>query len=419
MMLEFPILLEKILLQYIKETYLPAKKTSFHPSLFNDKDTIFFAKGAKSLSSAFTEGRSLLPKNYFSDPRLRSGYLLYFLPVNAMKIVQVMQELKPDELVGGKIRILDLGCGPGTGMLGMMTFYADQVRRGILKEAWCEFALIDQSYPILKDAMNLHRLYSAQLERELPGFHSECSVKHFDMRRENLGRFLKKLKYHKIILENVLNEFGYFEEQAQLTGALLVDNLEPQMGHMIIIEPALKKDSRNLQKLRDELVTRQKLAHVYAPCLHEEICPLNVANQRDWCHFYFRWKRPPFIAKVDKAIGNQKDWLACSYMMLGKKERAFKKIFADDENSWRVISNLMPSKGKKEIVLCGPKGRYHATLLQKAQSPANREFDNLKRGDLAWIPLSTAGQSWVDHPYRVDGRENLGRDHQVKIFHKS
>ncbi len=407
MLLEFPLNLEQVLLSYIKQTFLPPKKRKTFD--FNAKDIEFFSRGAGLLSQAFTEERGSLPPDYLNDPVCRSGYLLYFLPVNALKVVKVLQEFKPFELTSGKIRILDLGAGPGSGMLGTMIFYSALLKKGIFKEINLDFTLVDHSYSPLKDAINLHRAYADILSREIPGFHSACLIKHFDLRRESLNRFLRNFKYHLVLMENLLNEFPDNRQKSDFVESNLRQHVDPEKGKLIIIEPALKKTSRGLQKLRDEMIGVRKAGFVHAPCLHQERCPLNVVNLRDWCHFYFHWKRPDFIARVDRMIGNRKDWLACSYLVLGRKERDWKSVFSDHRNTWRVISNLMPSKGKKEVVLCGPPGRYHLTRLDRNASASNQSFDRLRRGDLIehHIPGSQG--------YRVDGNSELTRNCSLKM----
>src|SRR5690349_3720160 len=113
-MLEFPAHLEKLILDYLKKAFLDPRKMKGAGESFNEKDFKYFSRGAGLLSEAYTVERETLPKNYFNDPVLRSGYLLYFLPVNYLKIIRIFEQFSPQELVSGKIRILDIGCGPGT-----------------------------------------------------------------------------------------------------------------------------------------------------------------------------------------------------------------------------------------------------------------------------------------------------------------
>ncbi|MBI2339508.1 MAG: hypothetical protein HYU99_03940 [Deltaproteobacteria bacterium] len=405
-MFHFPPFLEDLLLRYIKKTYLPDKRAAEKP--FNEKDFAFFSKGAKKLSEAYTSERGRdsvpsLPPNYLNIPVYRSGYLLYFLPVNFLKIVHILNELDPSEIIGGKIRILDVGAGQGTSMLGLMAFYAEALKKKKIREAWLDFTLVDQSYPALKDALNLHNACSAEFQKRHVGFNSACFIKNYDLRRGGLRRFLRNFKYHFIVVANVLNEIPDREARAEFVEALMTDHLEPATGRLILIEPAAQQTSRDLQWVRDRIVYHDKIGYVYAPCLHQEICPLNVVNKRDWCHFYFSWERPGFIEKVDRLIGNKKNWLACSYLVLGRRPPDSKKM-------WRVISNRMPSNGKEEVVLCGPPGRYHVELLDRDTSPSNRAFHQIRRGDLVDVDVGPSVQK-----YRVDGKYRLQKNDPVRI----
>lgn len=401
-MLQFPPELTEILLSYIKQAYLK-KSLKARCSPFNEHDFRYFSRGAGRLSQAFTEERESRPDNYFNDPVCRSGYLLYFLPVNFLKIVRIFEQGDTRELVTGKIRVLDLGSGPGTSMLGLMAFYESLLRAKKIGDAWLEFTLADKNHAVLRDARHLHELYAAKLRQ--PGFNSACFTKDCDLKKGDLKRILRNYRYHYIVLGNILNEFSDRASQVNFIKEVL-DHLDPQKGKLVIIEPAAKTTSRNLQFLRDQLVTRDKLAFVHAPCLHQEVCPLNVVNKRDWCHFYFSWDRPKFIEKVDRLIGNQKDWLACSYLVLSHGKRLAMSQEETHRNTWRVISNRMPSKGKLELVVCGPPGRYHLTRLDRDRSSINKTFGDLRRGDLVRLKVPFK-------PYDADGRHGIRKDDEV------
>jgi hypothetical protein len=388
---------ERVLLSHIKKEYLPdKKKKSFGANPFNDKDLQFFAKGAEKLSDYFTEERNALLPNYLNDPVLRSGYLLYFLPLNLSKAEHVVRTLPEDTLVSGKIRILDLASGPGTSSLGFMSAYADFVRQKKVKEVSLDFTLIDQNYHILQDAKMLHDAYRDGIKKNLKGFDSSLTSRAYDLRRPKLARTLGNFKYHYIFVSNFLNELSEREDILELVQDLVANHLDPQKGRLILIEPALRHPSRMLQWVRDSMIA--KGASVHAPCLHQSGCPLNVNNQRDWCHFYVPWEAPAFIQKTDKLIGNKNDWLKMSYMVLAPW--ALKTTHED--TSWRVISNLMRSKGKKELVICGQHGRYQLHRQDKDRSATNFEVDSIQRGDVV-------SYGWDDFPqgYTAAGKRRI------------
>ena len=86
------------LLQYVKNKYSPAARWSDKP--FSDLDARFFGKGLKELSELFTEerdglrsGRSSSRKgNYLSEAKFRSGYLLYFFPLQVTKMLTFLMQ---------------------------------------------------------------------------------------------------------------------------------------------------------------------------------------------------------------------------------------------------------------------------------------------------------------------------------------
>ncbi len=79
---------EKSLLRYLKTHYL--KNSQNLDMRWNSKDTRYFARGIIELNEAFTSQRSGRYRDYFADPVLRSGYLAYFLTVNAAKVCGIL-----------------------------------------------------------------------------------------------------------------------------------------------------------------------------------------------------------------------------------------------------------------------------------------------------------------------------------------
>src|SRR4029078_6402029 len=76
-----------------------------------------------NLSRLFTTIRATLPLHYLDDPAHASAYLSYFLPVNLSKIQILLDELPEDGCMKASdhpMRVLDLGCGPGTGALALL-----------------------------------------------------------------------------------------------------------------------------------------------------------------------------------------------------------------------------------------------------------------------------------------------------------
>jgi len=88
---EFLKKLEAAIQWRLKEAYLPPHRHKHRE--WTHHDLQFFAKGADLLSTAFTEGRSVLPKNYFNKKEFRSAYLLYFVLQNFVKVWKCLEQL--------------------------------------------------------------------------------------------------------------------------------------------------------------------------------------------------------------------------------------------------------------------------------------------------------------------------------------
>jgi SAM-dependent methyltransferase len=383
----------------VKETYLKTGKKGFSHRIFSEKDYRFFAKGVEMLNVSFTSDRDTLPKNYFNKKELRSGYLLYFLPVNALKISILMKDLPPDFFSKPR-SVLDLGSGPGTGALGCLLAAPD---------GWSgHFTLVDQNRDILNDAQALFK--------KLGHGEPRCIVT--DLHKP-LKRDFPHAPFDLIIAANVFNEWKNTERKARFIESLIKKQLAPG-GRMLIVEPALRHPTRDLMELRNRLLgivgvggaggrasmgaqaskpsthgipagdrTHRASANrsginVYAPCLHQEACPMLAENKRDWCHMYWDWERPEMIEKFDRLVGIEKTYLKASYLLLGNAVGADLKP-APTKDQWRVVSGALNSKGKSERLLCGKQALpklLRVTRLDKDKSTHNQDFNNAMRGDL-------------------------------------
>ena len=102
-----------------------------------------------------TKEQDGLPAAYLRDEGLRGAYVRYFLPANIYKIHIPLTELSlhaKNLLSKERLRILDIGAGPGTSLLGIMEFFGRQAQRPPL-----EFTAVDEVSENLRDAEALFR----------------------------------------------------------------------------------------------------------------------------------------------------------------------------------------------------------------------------------------------------------------------
>jgi len=323
------------------------------------------------LSQLLTRDRESLPSAYLKDKGLRKAYEAYFLPANIAKIHAPLSELSrhPAGLLSReRLRILDIGSGPGTSILGMLSFFAKRDTKPFL-----EFTALDQ----VAENLNVTEALFASHRDTVQG---KASLKTLtsDISKIVLQR---EVNYDIIILSNVLNELfqnndDRISKRITLLQAIISGSLAPE-GSCIIIEPALRETSRDMLQVRDGLLVDG--LSIYAPCLHAGACPA-CANPRDWCHEDIPWDPPGLIKEVDRIIGLRKDSLKFSYLVIRKDAHSLADCYRG--SSYRVVSEPLVSKGKQEYFLCNGRERKLATRQDKNTSEENRLFNDLKRGDI-------------------------------------
>lgn len=342
----------------------PSKNTS-------SPHTASLAEDVARLSRLLTKERDNLPHAYLSDPGLRRAYLAYFLPPNLAKIQAPLRELSlhPANLFAKeRLQVLDLGAGPGTAVLGIREFFR---QRG--KGEHLEFIAVDQVGENLKEAEALFREAGGGTDSRATLTTVRSGIEAIAGRSGG--------PFDIIVLSNVLNEMFLREADRTVKRTELVRNIMERLlaadGSCIIIEPALQETSRDLLMVRDGIVDGG--SRVYAPCLVQGHCPALV-NPRDWCHEDRHWDPPEIIREIDNRVGLRKDSLKFSYLVLRKDGRTLADVCGEDP--YRVVSEQLISKGKRELFLCGREGRRLTTRLDKDASPGNRAFDDLLRGEV-------------------------------------
>ena len=324
------------------------------------------------LSKLLTKERGSLAAAYLRDEGLRRAYVRYFLPANIYKIHIPLTELSlhaKNLLSKERLRILDIGAGPGTSLLGVMEFFGRRAQRPAL-----EFIAVDEVSENLREAEALFQEH----RNEHP---INASLHIVKATAERLEHHLEG-EFEIIVLSNVLNELfpGDAEKtakRAEVLKGVLDRHLGPD-GSCVIIEPALRGTSREMIEVVCNLLA--KGFTIYAPCPERAFREV-LENPRDWYHEDVPWDPPALIREIDKLIGLRKDALKFSYAVLRKDGLSLTDVHGVD--SCRIVSEPLASRGKIEFYLCGPGGRLRVTRLDKDRTPQNASFENLRRGDIA------------------------------------
>lgn len=297
-----------------------------------------------------------LPGSYMSDARWRSAYLAYFFPANAVKAYEVIRRFDSEGLLplpSEGLTLLDYGCGPGSAALGVFNYLREKGHPP------ASVILIDRSAAAIDTAKELLR--RSQIDAPVQAF----------------TRLTEELpSVHLALAFNVFNELD--TEEAARSVERLLQSLVPE-GRLLIVEPALRDTSRRLIALRDALLEK-RFARLFWPCPHSAQCP-GLTDERDWCHGSEDWERPDRVAELDRIIGNRKERLKYSALLLGRPQEL--PGAASAATFWRVVSDPLVERGKRLLYLCGGPSneRIRASLLDRHVSDANRDFTAAARYD--------------------------------------
>lgn len=301
--------------------------------------------------------------------------LLFWLPRDIPKTTMAVRELSAAGLLripeGRPLRVLDHGAGLGASTWGLLRALEAAGEEGVVS-----VALVDDDEEALELARDVVRKTSfdaVSLRVEPPRARERYDV-------ILLGQVLSEL-HRDLPAEERLAKHETF-----LRG-LLQSSLAPD-GSLVIVEPALRERSRHLHALRDRLA-----AQVFAPCLHENPCPM-LLRENDWCHEDHPIDLPPELVPVAKAAGLRWQGLTYAYLILRNDGRTLRQFVrgAAASDSLRLVSEIRRTKGKSEALLCGQRsqGRDSVMRLDREASPANAGWDKLHRGDLVAFTPSDA-----------------------------
>lgn len=326
------------------------------------------------LSRRFTKARGALNQTYLDDRHFAAAYLHYFFPVNLAKIQSLLDEMPAPEPIE-QFSVLDVGSGPGTGVLAALDWWHQRELPLALS-----VTAVDSSSRALSQARQLWDRYCRMAgiqEADLRTYEGDLE------RRAWLEQIREKEPFDLIILANCLNEIhtnGTDPIEAR-TGLVVecLSLLRPH-GTMVIIEPALRETSRALHQLRDRLLQENRCT-VYSPCLHEQNCPA-LTQADDWCHEERVWTPPVSIQEIDDEVGFIKDGLKFSYLLLRKDG---KTLVDRRPNVYRVVSELREFKGEKRAWLCNEQGRQEVGRQDRLASTHNEAFDQWHRGAIVQI----------------------------------
>lgn len=351
----------------------------FDPKLPDSEESIarYIAPSIIEISKGLTKERKLSGTQYLNQIPTTIAYLLYYVPITFYKAQAIFEVLWNACLhISKPINITDIGAGQGTMLWGILHGLSKKERTfnnicKLINYNGIDFS--DQALQILKDiSLNIEHNYSSLIPCKWNVTTSRSNIK-------TDSSFLFKEPQTIICLSNVFNEL---ESSSKNISELLIwmrslwDNIEDG-GFLVLIEPAHSENARNIVTLRNAFSLFNS-ATIVSPCTHQEACPLTSSNslKKQWCHQEIRWKRPKIISIVDQITGLNKSTLSFSHLVVQKLARTH-----NDVSVHRALSPALQANGTLTVHLCGPSGFESATLLTRHLSEANKEWENIERGD--------------------------------------
>ncbi|MCA9611678.1 MAG: class I SAM-dependent methyltransferase [Sandaracinus sp.] len=290
--------------------------------------------------------------------------LRFYLPRDAAKALSPLGELaRAGLLPQRRWRVLDLGAG-----LGSTTIGAARVARH-LGVPGLDVLAIDQDAHALDGFVELAKEHEALEVAPMNVNARAMDATTLDLSREG--------PFDLVLAGLVLNEMDLERRLA------LLERVRPALakdGAFVILEPALREITRELHRLRDVVDAGEAGDwNVFSPCLRKGPCPM-LQTERDWCHEDEPFVLPPALVKVARDASLRYERLTYAQLTLRRDDKTLRDAVGDD--TVRVVSMPLVTKGKRELFVCDDAGRTLLRRLDRDASEANADFGDSYRGDV-------------------------------------
>lgn len=245
---------------------------------------------------------------------LMAAYLVYFFPLNFIRNLKVIDEVKRWDFFSGIHKVIDYGCGPGTFAKALME---------------------DNSLGI----------------NHITGVDSSTDVgKYFlDTTRERT-----ELAFNLTVPSGSGSD-SLFAASYTLNELKEIPDWLYRYENLLIVEPSTKSSFQKLVALRGELIAQG--FHVWAPCPHHDECPL-TQSKKDWCHDRVYWQRPSWFVELEKHLPIKNPSMSFSYLLASKRPKP-------QVQYTRVVSDALVEKGKTRWMICQNTERVFMSFLKR------------------------------------------------------
>lgn len=327
------------------------------------------------LSELYTRGRGALRE----QSAVLAARLRFFLPRDLPKLDGPLTELAfAGALPAARAwRVLDLGSGLGTTTLGLSRY----ARRAGIESL--DVLAVERD---LRASDVMRFLANRCGKGGLTDSSVETALETRDLDLSQLDPRGFGGPFDFILLGLSLNELWIeHPDPIERRTTLLMRALDllSEDGALIVIEPALRESSRELQRVRDQLVFRTG-RRVFAPCTRTGPCPM-LETERDWCHEDLPLALPDPLRELARAAGLRWEGLSYSYLTMRRGG-----TLADFH---RVVGGPVTSKGRTEWHLCHESGISRLARLDRFRDP---RLEGARRGSLLRVEAAPAPQHRAD-----------------------
>lgn len=277
-------------------------------------------------------------------PWMQMAQVYYFMPLNTIRCMMVAAEAERLGFFDGLESSYDFGAGLAAGSLALQS---------ILKKTDFIYKCYDTSdWPV----QFVNRALATQRHwKELQSFQPQN---------------LKNLHQMMILCSYSITE---------------LESLPPwmlQAQALMIVEPSTQQDGRSLMQTRQKLI--EAGFSIWAPCTHQEVCPLLAQSKTDWCHDRVHLQQPSWMQEVETHLPMKNRTITWSYL-LAKKALPPKSL----SQGLRTVGDPLVQKGKTRQLICRGSDREFLAWMDR-----HGEAQQIPRGVLMEAP--TAAQKVSD-----------------------
>lgn len=263
-------------------------------------------------------------------------YLMSRMPATYAAISKVLQEIPIDANIQS---VLDIGCGPGTGLWAVREHFDDL-------KAYVGFEG-DSGFVALAERLT-----------------RDVSKPQVEWMR---GRYPANLPHSRADL--VLMSYTVGENSWDVVAKTLAHLWQHNVSEwLVVIEPGTPKGFESIRNIRQLLIEHG--GQVTAPCRGNYACPL---SGQDWCHFSVRLERTAMQKHVKEATLPYEDE-KFSYVIMRKSPVEHKA------GEGRIIKKPMVRPGHVTLDLCSNTG-YERKTISKSQKELHSKAKKAQWGD--------------------------------------